>query len=265
MPRWGVVAAIASLIVAAAPIHEAAWATGDVAASSTRPVQPSGTRPPIRDPHEQSVTLSSTLGEVVLSLDPRQRFIEPKCLFIPLTVSWRLRPGTTVVGLLAVTKPGSAVNNQDSFVLGEDEPSSGSYLDYVYACPADGTGQFALAGTVTFLGPGASELRTMPTIGFQVAAALTTIAGLSATRRASATLVHGRARVGASRAAGGVVVVSVREPGGSSWMNLAVPDVGPTGEFSARIAVPLATGTRVLAEVISCTWCTGARAIVTVR
>jgi hypothetical protein len=57
----------------------------------------------------------------------------------------------------------------------------------------------------------------------------------------------------------------VREPRSSEWANVAVPEVGPTGAFSARIGPALAAGTWVRAQVLKCKWCTGAKAYARVR
>ena len=210
--------------------------------------------------------VTSSLGSVSLTLQSPQRFIEAKCLFIPLEVAWERRADVTVVGELTVRKPGTSVANADSFILAPSEPVAGNYTDYVYVCPAAGPGASVGTGTLSFIGADASDIVAVAPIPFTVVPARTSIAGLTLSQRGSKVTVSGRAVITATgRAAGGILLISVREPGTTEWANVAVPDVSPAGAFTATIAPSLASGTLVRAQVLKCKWCTGAKAYARVR
>ncbi len=210
--------------------------------------------------------VTSPLGSVTLSLRSPQQFIEAKCLFIPLEIAWQRRPDVTVVGELTVRRPGSSVSNADSFVLARSEPATGNYTDYVYVCPADGPGPYVLSGTASFIGSDSTDVAEFPAMAFTVTQARTSITGFALSRSGSRIVASGSAVIARDGiAAGGIVVIAVREPGSSAWANVAVPEVGPKGAFSVRIAPALAAGTWVRAQVLKCKWCTGARAYARVR
>ena len=85
--------------------------------------------------------------------------------------------------------------------------------------------------------------------------------GLMLSQSGSKVTVSGRAVITSNgSAAGGILLISVREPGTTEWANVAVPDVSPRGVFTANIAPRLAPGTLVRAQVLKCKWCTGAKA-----
>lgn len=221
-------------------------------------------QPVLAETEESRVT--SQLGTVNLTLQSPQQFIEAKCLFIPLDVAWQRRADVTVVGELTVRKPGSSIANDDSFILTPSEPAVGHYTDYVYVCPADGPGSYVVSGTLSFIGADASEVVAMSPIPFTVVAASTSISGLRLSQSGSKVTLNGRAHItSTASAAGGIVLVSVREPGTSAWANVAVPEVSRTGAFSATIAPRLEPGTLVRAQVLRCKWCTGAKAYARVR
>jgi hypothetical protein len=210
--------------------------------------------------------VTSPLGSVTLSLRSPQQFIEAKCLFIPLEIAWQRRPDVTIVGELTVRRPGSSVSNADSFVLARSEPATGNYTDYVYVCPADGPGTYVLSGTASFIASDSTDVAEFPAMAFTVTQARTSITGFALSRSGSRIVASGSAVIARDGiAAGGIVVIAVREPGSSAWANVAVPEVGPKGAFSVRIAPALAAGTWVRAQVLKCKWCTGARAYARVR
>ena len=214
--------------------------------------------------HKTEVT--SPLGSIQMTLESPQQFIEAKCLFIPLDIAWSRRSDVTIIGELTVRKTGSSVSNPDSFILARSEPTTGKYTDYVYVCPADGPGAFVLTGTVTFIASDSSDVVEVPAITFMVTQAKTSITQLTLSRSGSRIVASGRAIVeGNDVAAGGILVIAVRKPGADEWVNVAVPPVGRTGEFSARIGPALAAGTWVRAQVLKCKWCSGTRAYARVR
>lgn len=224
----------------------------------------SAAQPVLAETKESTVT--SPLGTVNLTLQSPQRFIEAKCLFIPLHVGWERRADVTVVGELTVRKPGTSVANADSFLLAPSEPVEGNYTDYVYVCPADGPGSYVVSGTLSFIGKDSSDVVEMPPIAFSVVAAKTSVTGLMLAQSGSKVTVRGRAVITSNgSAAGGILLVSVREPGTDEWVNVAVPDVSRTGAFSATIAPRLVPGTLIRAQVLKCKWCTGAKAYARVR
>ena len=223
-----------------------------------------GAQPVLAETGESKVT--SPLGTVSLTLQSPQRFTEAKCLFIPLDVAWQRRADVTVVGELTVRKPGTPVANADSFLVGPSDPVAGNYTDYVYVCPADGPGSYVVSGTLSFIGADSSDVVAMAPIAFTVVPARTSIAGLTLSQRGSSVTVSGRAVIGSrGSAAGGILLISVREPGTTEWVNVAVPDVSSAGAFTAPIAPRLAPGTLVRAQVLKCKWCTGAKAYARVR
>lgn len=214
----------------------------------------------------------SPLGSITLTLESPQQFLEAKCLFIPLDIAWSRRSDVTVIGELAVRRTGSSVSNPDSFILARSEPAIGKYTDYVYVCPADGPGAFVLSGNVTFIAADSTDVVEVPAISFMVTQAKTSITQFTLSRSGSRIVVSGRAVVedkdkdeDKDLAAGGILVIAVREAGAPDWVNVAVPPVGRTGEFSARIGPPLAAGTWVRAQVLKCKWCSGVRAYARVR
>ena len=214
----------------------------------------------------QKTEVTSPLGSIQMTLESPQQFIEAKCLFIPLDIAWSRRSDVTIIGELTVRKTGSSVSNPDSFILARSEPTTGNYTDYVYVCPADGPGAFVLSGNVTFIAADSSEVVEVPAISFMVTQAKTSITQLTLSRSGSRIVVSGRAIVeGDDVAAGGILVIAVRKPGADEWVNVAVPPVGRTGEFSARIGPALAAGTWVRAQVLKCKWCSGTRAYARVR
>ena len=212
--------------------------------------------------------VTSPLGSIHMTLESPQQFTEAKCLFIPLDIAWSRRSDVTIIGELTVRRTGSSVSNPDSFILARSEPTTGKYTDYVYVCPADGPGAFVLSGNVTFIAADSSEVVEVPAISFMVTQAKTSITQLTLSRSGSRIVASGRAVVGDEDkdvAAGGILVIAVREAGAADWVNVAVPPVGRTGEFSARIGPPLAAGTWVRAQVVKCKWCSGASAYARVR
>jgi hypothetical protein len=212
--------------------------------------------------------VTSPLGSIQMTLESPQQFIEAKCLFIPLDIAWSRRSDVTIIGELTVRKTGSSVSNPDSFILARSEPTTGKYTDYVYVCPADGPGAFVLTGTITFIASDSSDVVEVPAITFMVTPAKTSITQLTLSRSGSVIVVSGRAVVeGEDKdlAAGGILVIAAREAGALAWVNVAVPPVGRTGGFSAKIEPPLTAGTWVRAQVLKCKWCTGARAYGRVR
>ena len=214
----------------------------------------------------QKTEVTSPLGSIQMTLESPQQFIEAKCLFIPLDIAWSRRSDVTIIGELTVRKTGSSVSNPDSFILARSEPTTGTYTDYVYVCPADGPGAFVLTGTVTFIASDSSDVVEVPAITFMVTQAKTSITQLTLSRSGSRIVASGRAIVeGDDVAAGGILVIAVRKPGADEWVNVAVPPVGRTGEFSARIGPALAAGTWVRAQVLKCKWCSGTRAYARVR
>ena len=214
----------------------------------------------------QKTEVTSPLGSIQMTLESPQQFIEAKCLFIPLDIAWSRRSDVTIIGELTVRKTGSSVSNPDSFILARSEPTTGTYTDYVYVCPADGPGAFVVTGTVTFIASDSSDVVEVPTITFMVTQAKTSITQLTLSRSGSRIVASGRAVVeGDDVAAGGILVIAVRKPGADEWVNVAVPPVGRTGEFSARIGPALAAGTWVRAQVLKCKWCSGTRAYARVR
>ena len=210
--------------------------------------------------------VTSPLGSIHMTLESPQQFTEAKCLFIPLDIAWSRRSDVTIIGELTVRRTGSSVSNPDSFILARSEPTTGKYTDYVYVCPADGPGAFVLTGTVTFIASDSSDVVEVPAITFMVTQAKTSITQLTLSRSGSRIVASGRAIVeGNDVAAGGILVIAVRKPGADEWVNVAVPPVGRTGEFSARIGPALAAGTWVRAQVLKCKWCSGTRAYARVR
>lgn len=223
-----------------------------------------GAQPVLAETGESRVT--SPLGTVILTLQSPQRFTEAKCLFIPLDVAWQRRADVTVVGELTVRKPGTSIANADSFLLAPSEPIAGHYTDYVYVCPADGPGSYVVSGTLSFIGADSSDVVAMPPIAFTVVPARTSVTGLRLSQSGSKVTVSGRAVISSNAsAAGGILLVSVREPGATEWANVAVPDVSSTGAFAATLGPRLAPGTLVRAQVLKCKWCTGAKAYARVR
>lgn len=221
-------------------------------------------RPVLAETRESQVT--SPLGTVSLTMQSPQRFTEAKCLFIPLDVEWQRRADVTVVGELTVRKPGTSIANADSFLLAPNEPVAGHYTDYVYVCPADGPGAYVVSGTVSFIGADSSDVVAMSPMAFTVVPASTSVTGLMLSQSGSKVTVSGRAVITSNgSAAGGILLISVREPGTTEWANVAVPDVSPRGAFSANIAPRLAPGTLVRAQVLKCKWCTGAKEYARVR
>lgn len=211
-------------------------------------------------------TVTSSLGTVSLTLQSPQRFTEARCLFIPLDVAWQRRADVTVVGELNVRKPGTSIANADSFLLAPSEPLTGNYTDYVYVCPADGPGAYVVSGTLNFIGADSSDVVAVSPIALTVVPARTSVTGLMLSQSGSKVTVSGRAVITSNgSAAGGILLISVREPGTNEWANVAVPDVSATGAFSASIAPRLAPGTLVRAQVLKCKWCTGAKAYARVR
>jgi hypothetical protein len=210
--------------------------------------------------------VTSSLGSISMSMQSPQQFIEAKCLFIPLDIEWQRRPDVTVVGELTVRRPGTSVANADSFVLARSEPAAGNYTDYVYVCPADGPGTYVLSGTVTFIGADSSDVVEVPPLAVTVTQARTSIVGFALTRSGTNIVAQGRAVIaGTGAAAGGILVIAVRERGSGEWTNVAVPEAARSGAFSATIEPRLAPGTWVRAQVVKCKWCTGAKAYARVR
>ena len=208
----------------------------------------------------------SPLGSITLTLESPQQFIEAKCLFIPLDISWSRRFDVTIIGELTVRKTGSSISNPDSFILARSEPAIGKYTDYVYVCPADGPGAYVLSGSAAFIAADSTDVVEVPAMSFMVTQAKTSITQLTLSRSGSRIVASGRAVVeGEDGAAGGILIIAVREPGAAEWVNVAVPPVGRTGEFSARIGPALAAGTWVRAQVLKCKWCSGTRAYARVR
>ena len=210
----------------------------------------------------------SPLGSITLTLESPQQFLEAKCLFIPLDIAWSRRFDVTIIGELTVRKTGSSVSNPDSFILARNEPAIGKYTDYVYVCPADGPGAYVLSGNATFISSDSTDVVEVPAMPFMVTQAKTSITQLALGRSGSRIVASGRAVVEDENedvAAGGILVIAVREPGAAEWVNVAVPPVGRTGDFSARIGPALAAGTWVRAQVLKCKWCSGTRAYARVR
>ena len=161
---------------------------------------------------------------------------------------------------------GSSVSNPDSFILARSEPSIGTYTDYVYVCPADGPGAYVLTGTASFIAADSTDVVDVPAMSFMVTQARTLITQLTLSQSGSRIVASGRAVIeNEGAAAGGILVIAVRQPGAAEWVNVAVPEVGRAGEFSARIGPALTAGTWVRAQVLKCKWCTGARAYARVR
>jgi hypothetical protein len=214
--------------------------------------------------------VTSPLGSITLTLESPQQFREAKCLFIPLDIAWDRRSDVTIIGELTVRRTGSSLSNPDSFILARSEPAIGNYTDYVYVCPADGPGAYVLTGNATFIAADSTDVVEVPAMSFIVTQAKTSITELTLSRSGSRIAASGRAVVegegeGEDVAAGGILVVAVREPGAAEWVNVAVPPVGRTGEFSARIEPALSAGTWVRAQIMKCKWCSGARAYALVR
>ena len=210
----------------------------------------------------------SPLGSITLTLESPQQFLEAKCLFIPLDIAWSRRSDVTIIGELTVRRTGSSVSNPDSFILARNEPAIGKYTDYVYVCPADGPGAYVLSGNATFIASDSTDVVEVPAMSFMVTQAKTSITQLTLSRSGSRIVASGRAVVedeDEGVAAGGILVIAVREPGAAEWVDVAVPPVGRTGEFSARIGPALAAGTWVRAQVLKCKWCSGTRAYARVR
>jgi hypothetical protein len=210
--------------------------------------------------------VTSPLGSITLTLESPQQFREAKCLFIPLDIAWDRRSDVTIIGELTVRRIGSSLSNPDSFILARSEPSIGNYTDYVYVCPADGPGAYVLSGNATFIAADSTDVVEVPAMSFIVTQAKTSITELTLSRSGSQIAVSGRAVVeGEGVAAGGILVIAVREPGSVEWVNVAVPPVVRTGEFRAKIEPALSAGTWVRAQIIKCKWCSGARAYARVR
>jgi hypothetical protein len=211
----------------------------------------------------QTVPVGSSMGSVTLSIGTNHVFRQASCLFIPLTVTWDKAPAATVIGALSVVKAGAAQGNDDSFTLVPADPAQGTLEDFVWVCPVDGPGAYTLQGSLTFIGPAATEVSTVPPLAFSVAAARTRMAPIAVTIKGGHTTVRGSAQAGAGPA-GGVLVISVRARGSRDWVNLAVPPIRASGTFSATIHVPLTPGTKIRAQVRLCRWCTGAQQLATI-
>ncbi len=87
-------------------------------------------------------------AEFSIAMENDLEFQSSSCLYVPLEITFGRSDEAIMLGELTVTRPGTDVLNEGTFVILPADPVFGTRLDEVFVCPADGSGEFRLAGQV---------------------------------------------------------------------------------------------------------------------
>lgn len=237
MKRWAAIGATATLIVGiTAPAAQA-----EVIST-----------PPVITP----------FAEFSIEVENDWEFQSSSCLFIPIAVTYGRTDDAIMLGELTTTRPGTSVLNEGTFVILPGDPVSGTRLDEVYVCPADGAGEYRLGGQVVVTSGQAEVIAPVPELTFFVARTPSSLRGLSARTTTTGVVVKGRA-VANGFPATGLARIQVKVPGSTTWTTSVNAPIDKQGLFSQVLARSVPHGSRIRATLTDCSWC--GRATATTR
>ncbi len=229
MIRWAALGAAAALLVGAtAPAAQA-----EIIAT-----------PPVVTP----------FAEFSLQIENDWAFQSSACLFIPLAVTYGRADNAIMLGELTVTRPGTSVLNEGTFLILPADPVSGTRLDEVYVCPADGAGEYRLSGQVVVNSGVEEVIAQIPELTFFVARTPSVVKGLSARVNPTGVVVKGRASANGFPATG-IARIQVKVPGSKTWTTSINAPIDKQGRFSQVLSRMVPRGSQVRATLTDCSWC----------
>lgn len=194
-------------------------------------------------------------AEFSIEMENDWEFQSSSCLFIPIAVTYGRADDAIMLGELTTTRPGTSVLNEGTFVILPGDPVSGTRLDEVYVCPADGAGEYRLGGQVVVTSGQAEVIAPVPEVAFFVARTPSVLRGLSARTNATGVVVKGRA-VANGFPATGLARIQVKVPGSSTWTTSVNAPIDRQGRFSQVLARTVPPGSQIRATLTDCSWCT---------
>jgi hypothetical protein len=193
-------------------------------------------------------------AEFSIAMENDLEFQSSSCLYVPVAITFGRSDEAIVLGELTVTRPGTDVLNEGTFLILPADPVFGTRLDEVYVCPADGSGEFKLAGQVVVTSGINEVVAAVPELTFYVKRTPSAIRSLRASTNATGVVVQGKA-VANGFPATGIARIQVKVPGSKKWSTAISAPIDRRGAFSQVLARTVPHGSLIRATLTDCSWC----------
>lgn len=193
-------------------------------------------------------------AEFSIAMENDWEFQSSSCLFIPIAVTYGRTDLAIMLGEVTVTRPGTSVLNEGTFLVLPADPVFGTRLDEVFVCPADGSGEFRLGGQVVVSSGINQVIGVIPDLAFFVKRTPSAIKNLAAQANPTGVVVSGRA-IANGFPATGIARIQVKFPGTKKWTTAINAPIDKQGRFSQLLARTVPKGSLIRTTLTDCSWC----------